>query len=107
MNLWNINKDIPMRTFKDGVTDVMCARVCPTNTNLFVSGGCQNNAHLFDTRVPGVSGIHRYEGHAADINAVAWTNDGMMFATGSDDASCRTWDIRSARQMNCYSDVRI
>ena len=39
--------------------------------------------------------------------SVQWFPDGESFVSGSDDASCRLFDLRSHRQLNKYSDDSI
>jgi WD40 repeat protein len=54
-------------------------------------------------RLPGIAAAQRYQGHTADINTVAWTNDGVAFATGSDDHSCRLWFVFAVLATNMSS----
>ena len=46
-------------------------------------------------------------GHESDINTVGYMSDGNAFATGSDDSTCRLWDIRAQSQVNCYANDRV
>jgi guanine nucleotide-binding protein G(I)/G(S)/G(T) subunit beta-1 len=46
-------------------------------------------------------------GHESDINSVSFFPDGNAFGTGSDDSSCRLFDIRAYKQINKYSEDKI
>lgn len=46
-------------------------------------------------------------GHDSDINCCDWCPNSHSFATASDDSSCRLFDIRSLRQIGCYSHPNI
>ena len=47
--------------------------------------------------------VMTYEGHESDINSVAFFPDGQAFSTGSDDSSCRLFDIRAHQQVNVFT----
>jgi guanine nucleotide-binding protein G(I)/G(S)/G(T) subunit beta-1 len=61
--------------------------------------------HLRDIR----SGraVQTFTGHDSDINAVQFFPDGNAIATGSDDASCRLFDLRADRELNQYTHDNI
>jgi len=48
-----------------------------------------------------------FVGHESDINAVQFFPNGNAFGTGSDDASCRLFDIRADRELNVYTHDNI
>ena len=66
----------------------------------FVSGGCDAAAKLWDVR----SGrcMQTFTGHESDINAVAFFPNFQAFGTGSDDATCRLFDIRADQELLIY-----
>lgn len=96
------------------------------NANVFVSGACDATAKVWDVRSG--KAVQTFTGHEGDINAVqcarlaarrpfsAPTADddrpppsllrfypnGDAFATGSDDASCRLFDMRADRELNTF-----
>ncbi len=39
-----------------------------------------------------------FEGHESDINSVVFFPDGNAFGTGSDDSSCKVFDLRAYNQ---------
>lgn len=90
--------------------------------NLFVSGACDATAKLWDIRSG--KATQTFTGHESDINAVQYVAclflytlkvnvffrffpNGDAFATGSDDASCRLFDIRADRELNTYTHDNI
>ena len=75
------------------------------HSNLFVSGSCDTTAKVWDVR----SGkcTHTFRGHDSDINSVCAFPDGRAVGTGSDDASCRLFDLRCYGAVNTFSSPRI
>lgn len=95
------------------------------NQNVFVSGACDATAKLWDIRTGRAT--QTFTGHESDINAVQYDffcpppqicrlhmsvsnrffPNGDAFATGSDDASCRLFDIRADRELNTFTHDNI
>lgn len=91
--------------------------------NVFVSGACDATAKLWDIRSG--KATQTFTGHESDINAVTYVEcprledvkidatlpsffpNGDAFATGSDDASCRLFDIRADRELNTFTHDNI
>ena len=67
----------------------------------FVTGSCDSNAKLWDIRA-GMCTL-TFQGHDVDINAIAFMANGNNFGTGSDDTTCRVFDIRSDNDIGLYS----
>jgi WD40 repeat protein len=42
-------------------------------------------------------------GHAGPVQAVAFSRDGRLLATGSDDGTVRLWDPRTGQQIGAHS----
>lgn len=89
-----------------------------------MSGACDATAKLWDIRSG--KATQTFVGHESDINAVSsvpfvpnrfslskltlpyrFFPNGDAFATGSDDASCRLFDIRADRELNAYMNDSI
>ena len=105
--LWDVNNSKVMQVFKDHSSDVMTVNINPTDANSFVTGSCDSVAMLWDVRVEGrvdAFGETDNFGHDSDINSVHFCQNGKAFASGSDDASCKLWDIRSGLIGNYWSD---
>lgn len=96
--------------------------LAPGNNNVFISGACDATAKLWDIRTGRAT--QTFTGHESDINAVSWVillrfhctiadlccrffPNGDAFATGSDDASCRLFDIRADRELNTFTHDNI
>ncbi|KAK9462378.1 WD40-repeat-containing domain protein [Lipomyces oligophaga] len=99
--LWDIQSGNKVEEFTDHLGDVMCVDICPTNSNIFVSGACDTYAKVWDIRAG--KSVQTFRTHKQDINTVQFFPDGLAFGTGSDDATCRLFDLRADREMNCYS----
>ncbi|OQR67719.1 guanine nucleotide-binding protein subunit beta-2-like [Tropilaelaps mercedesae] len=63
--------------------------------------GCDRQALIWDMR----SGqcVQSFEGHEADINTVKFYPSGDAIVTGSDDATCRLFDLRADREVAVYT----
>jgi guanine nucleotide-binding protein G(I)/G(S)/G(T) subunit beta-1 len=104
--LWNISRREVVSEFRAHAADVMCASQNPQNRNVFVTGSVDGNAMIWDVRAS-VFPLRTFVGHESDINAVTFFPDGNAFICGSDDSTCRLFDIRSSSMLNKYSDDRI
>jgi guanine nucleotide-binding protein G(I)/G(S)/G(T) subunit beta-1 len=98
--LWDIEAGTKVTEFADHLGDVMSISINPTNNNVFVSGACDTFAKLWDIRTG--KAVQTFSGHESDINAVQFFPDGNAFGTGSDDTTCRLFDIRADRELNVY-----
>jgi guanine nucleotide-binding protein G(I)/G(S)/G(T) subunit beta-1 len=98
--MWDIETGSKVTEFADHLGDVMSISINPTNANVFVSGACDAFAKLWDVRTG--KAVQTFAGHESDINAIQFFPDGNAFGTGSDDASCRLFDIRADRELNVY-----
>lgn len=103
--LWDICRGIKIQEFLDHLGDVMSLSIHPSNPNIFVSGACDAFAKIWDIRTG--KSVQTFSGHESDINAVQYFPNGYAFGTGSDDASCRLFDVRADRELNCYASNNI
>lgn len=99
--LWDIEAGSKVTEFIDHNGDVMSVSINPSDKNQFVSGACDAKAKLWDLRTGKCT--QTFEGHESDINAVHFFPNGNAFGTGSDDASCRLFDIRADRELQSYT----
>lgn len=72
-----------------------------SNSRMFVSGSCDATARLWDTRVASRA-VRTFHGHEGDVSSVKFFPDGNRFGTGSDDGTCRLYDIRTGHQLQVY-----
>lgn len=96
--LWDIEVAQARTTFRDHEGDVMSVAILPSvDPNLFVSGSCDSLAKVWDIRQGKCTMTLR--GHESDINSITLFPDGKSFGTGSDDSTCRFFDIRACAQV--------
>lgn len=102
---WDITTGDVLTSFAEHSADVMSVSINPVDKNTFVSCSVDRSAKVWDIR----SGkcVQTHTGHQHDINAVAFFPDGKAFATGSDDSTCRLFDMRSYGQINQFGNARI
>uniref|UniRef100_A0A182X6X2 Uncharacterized protein n=1 Tax=Anopheles quadriannulatus TaxID=34691 RepID=A0A182X6X2_ANOQN len=89
---------------------VMTCAYAPSG-NFVACGGLDNICSIYNlkTREGNVRVSRELPGHTGylDINAVAFFPNGFAFATGSDDATCRLFDIRADQELAMYSHDNI
>jgi guanine nucleotide-binding protein G(I)/G(S)/G(T) subunit beta-1 len=79
-------------TFRDHAGDVMSVAFSPADQHVFISGSCDSTVKVWDLRTSQCT--MTFTGHDSDINSVAFFPNGHAFGTGSDDSSCRLFDLR-------------
>ncbi|KAL0384098.1 UNVERIFIED_CONTAM: Guanine nucleotide-binding protein subunit beta [Sesamum radiatum] len=105
--LWDITTGLRTSVFggefQSGHTsDVVSVSINGSNSRMFVSGSCDSTARLWDTRVASRA-VRTFHGHEGDVNTVKFFPDGNRFGTGSDDGTCRLFDIRTGHQLQVYN----
>eukprot|EP01088_Endostelium_zonatum_P003723 TRINITY_DN14907_c0_g1_i1.p1 TRINITY_DN14907_c0_g1~~TRINITY_DN14907_c0_g1_i1.p1 ORF type:complete len:347 (+),score=61.66 TRINITY_DN14907_c0_g1_i1:22-1062(+) len=99
--LWDAETGSRLTEFKDHEGDVMSVAVVAGDKNYFISGACDSTAKYWDVRQGKC--VQTFKGHTNDINAVQFFPNANAFGTGSDDGSCKLFDIRSDRELNTYA----
>lgn len=99
--LWDVPGECMVRQFQGHTGDVTSVALSPQNPHLFVSGSCDAHANVWDTRT--TTPVQSFADHARDVNSVDFHPDGAAFATGSDDATCRLFDLRANRELATYA----
>ncbi|KAL1324146.1 hypothetical protein HN51_034320 [Arachis hypogaea] len=104
--LWDITTGLKTSVFggefQSGHTaDVLSISINGSNSRIFASGSCDATARLWDTRVASRA-VRTFHGHEGDVNSVKFFPDGNRFGTGSDDGTCRLFDIRTGHQLQVY-----
>jgi len=103
--LWDIQAGTKVADFIGHTGDVMSVSIVPDKQNYFISGACDASAKLWDIRSGKCE--QTFTGHESDINAIQYFPNGLSFGTGSDDATCRLFDIRASREMMQYAHDEI
>lgn len=103
--LWDVESGQGKATYTDHNGDVMSISPSPGSASIFVSGACDAFAKVWDVKEP--ASVRTFQGHESDINAVSFFPDGNAFSTGSDDASCRLFDLRCSHELQQYTHDKI
>uniref|UniRef100_A0A8C7XZM8 G protein subunit beta 5 n=1 Tax=Oryzias sinensis TaxID=183150 RepID=A0A8C7XZM8_9TELE len=99
--LWDVESGQLLQSFHGHTADVLSLDLAPSETgNTFVSGGCDMKANVWDMRSG--QNIQSFESHESDINCVRYYPSGDAFASASDDATCRFYDLRADREVAVY-----
>lgn len=100
-NLWDIQTNTKIKTFKGHEKDVMSISIHPFDENLFISGGADCQAKLWDTRTENY--VQSFDDNQADINWVTFFPNGNLFGTAAEDSYCRLFDLRADRELTNFS----
>jgi guanine nucleotide-binding protein G(I)/G(S)/G(T) subunit beta-1 len=103
---WDVEMGVTKQQFTDHQGDVMSVSVLPSvDKNIFVSGSCDSLAKVWDIREGKC--VQTFQGHESDINSVMFFPDGKAIGTGSDDSSCRLFDMRCYGEVNYFGNDKI
>ncbi|KAA0201095.1 Guanine nucleotide binding protein subunit [Fasciolopsis buskii] len=99
--LWDIESAQIIQSFHGHSGDVLSLASSPSESGrIFVSGGCDRCANVWDMRTGQC--VQVFQGHDSDVNSVRFYPSGDAFATGSDDATIRLFDLRADREVCVY-----
>ncbi|XP_034042781.1 guanine nucleotide-binding protein subunit beta-5b [Thalassophryne amazonica] len=99
--LWDVESAQLLQSFHGHTADVLTLDLAPSETgNTFVSAGCDKKANVWDMRSG--QNIQSFDNHESDINCVKYYPSGDAFASASDDATCRLFDLRADREVAVY-----
>jgi len=99
VRLWDVEMKKELWQNKESTGDVMV--VVPINSETYLSAGIDQKIHLLDSRQKDTN-LKIFSGHESDINSLYLSVDQTIFATVSDDGTCRIWDIRNGKQRKTY-----
>jgi guanine nucleotide-binding protein G(I)/G(S)/G(T) subunit beta-1 len=102
---WDLDRETQTSTFDEHSMDVMCVAVSPTDKNMFASGSVDETMKVWDIRSGKCTHTFGRKGdkfHTSDINSVAFFPEGWSIGTGSDDSTCRIFDIRCYGQLSNF-----
>ena len=92
----------PVTVFSDHGADVMSVAINPLNPSIFATASCDRTMRVWDMRRK--HSVRTFEGHSMELNAVEFFPSGLTVCTGSDDSSCRLFDLRSCGPVHVLSD---
>ncbi|KAK5935004.1 hypothetical protein CgunFtcFv8_020405 [Champsocephalus gunnari] len=99
--LWDVESGQLLQSFHGHTADVLSLDLAPSETgNTFVSGGSDRKSNIWDMRSG--QNVQSFESHESDINCVKYYPSGDAFASASDDATCRFFDLRADREVAVY-----
>ncbi|KAF8561317.1 hypothetical protein P879_11340 [Paragonimus westermani] len=99
--LWDIESAQMIQSFHGHSGDVLSISLSPSESGrVFVSGGCDRCANVWDVRTGRC--VQVFQGHDSDVNSVRFYPSGDAFATASDDATIRLFDLRADRELAVY-----
>jgi guanine nucleotide-binding protein G(I)/G(S)/G(T) subunit beta-1 len=103
--LWDLSKSVPIQRFSGHTADVMSSAASESK-NIFVSASCDCSIILWDFRSN--KPIHSFVGYFNnDVNSVSFFPDSNAIAAGSEDCSCRIFDLRCWNQIAAFSSPEI
>jgi len=97
--LWDAETGSRIKRFIEHTKDVMSISIHPTDKNVFVSGGLDGLAKVWDVRTE--KSVQQFE-EIRDINAIQFFPNGHCFGTASEDSCCRLYDLRADRELMIY-----
>ena len=93
-NLWELPVCTPRKRDPCNLAQIHPTILTDKNKHIFhvsLSKSCDKTAFVWDMRSG--SYVQYFEGHDSDINAVKFHPSGDAIGTGSDDATCRLFDL--------------
>jgi guanine nucleotide-binding protein subunit beta-5 len=91
--LWDVESGQAMQSFQGHAGDVLTIDHSPTESgNTFASGSHDRTVMIWDIRMGQC--VQEFEGHDSDINSVRFYPSGDAVATGSDDATVCSYNIK-------------
>lgn len=103
--MWDIAQGQPLSHFCEHTQDVMAIAISPVaSQTTFLSSSVDRSVKLWDTRSPD-GAVQTFTGHESDVNCVDFMQDGITFATGSEDGTARVFDIRAHNEISKFGKV--
>ena len=92
--LWDSGSLAPRVVCEHGQDGVTCLAFAPlaAGTPLVATGGLDGIVRAWDARTGEC--VRAWTGHAKGVQAVAWSPDGGLLLSGSDDGTAKVWELR-------------
>ncbi|KIK48070.1 hypothetical protein CY34DRAFT_798701 [Suillus luteus UH-Slu-Lm8-n1] len=111
---WDVkNRETILAPVETGHTEVFAAVYSP-DTTMFATGGYNGSFNpgydkspvkIWDAKTGEL--VATLKGHTHSVLCLAWTTDGKILMSGSNDHSIRTWDTASWKQIRAVLDAHI
>jgi dynein assembly factor with WDR repeat domains 1 len=104
VKLWDSKTGIAVSSLVKHTASVygVCSQPLGGKSSVIASCGFDRAIVLWDIRSS--KAIHQLLGHEDDIIGVSFSPGGTQLASGSDDRTCRLWDVR---QMKCMASIDV
>lgn len=110
--LWSLSSGALVRTFSGHAFGVTSVAFSPVDGTLILTGSVDQTARLWDATNGAV--LARFEprfdagggligGHSNSVSSVAFSPDGALVLTGSDDATARIWPLTGGNELRTLS----
>lgn len=96
---------LPVAVYAPSQFPVWCVQFHPLSAGIFASGGREGVAYVHHTAFPVPQKI--LVGHQDDITCLEWHPNGLFLFTGSEDRTCRMWDVLSGAPTRLYLPVHL
>ena len=109
VKLWNIrdNKEVAVFKESDGMFNIRTIKFSPNNTVLALGYGHEYFGDYCPIKIWNFQDgdkIKLLEGHFNNIESIAFSPDGMILASGSDDATVRLWDLTNGNEIISFKN---
>ncbi|ODQ67567.1 G protein beta 2 subunit [Nadsonia fulvescens var. elongata DSM 6958] len=99
--LWDVNSGKKLQEFIGHLGAINSISINPQNSHIFSSSSCDGMVKLWDIRTNNC--IQNFASHQDDVNSVEFFPDGNAIGTGSDDTTCRLFDLRADCQLSIFT----
>lgn len=100
IRFWEANTGICSRTIRFQESQVNCLAISP-DKSLIAAGG-NPVIHLFDVNSSQETPLVSFDGHAGNVTAVGFQEEGKWLFSSSEDGTVKIWDLRTPTAQRSY-----
>src|SRR6202158_1826456 len=110
IKLWDIKTGVALRSLEGHPNHVLSVAFSPDGKRLATAGdmdvdqetaNLRNMVKLWDVRTG--AQLHTFDGHADNVNSIAYSPNGRAIASGSADGTIKLWDVNTAAQLRSFN----